>query len=175
MTSIPTPTPTTIIEESITSIRQRPWRIGLLSIMGMAYDVIKASIEECTQKHKLVVVLSCKGPKSRASDAYLDVVKKAQNDGIDVIVCNQPDFHHELLKAYNLDIVLSFGFPWLIRESVINLPPLGCYNFHNSLLPKLKGPNALGWNLMNNDGYMGLCLHKVDTTFDTGDVLFMDK
>ena len=43
------------------------------------------------------------------------------------------------LQEMNLDIIIVVAYGLILPEEVINLPKLGCFNVHASLLPRWRG------------------------------------
>jgi methionyl-tRNA formyltransferase len=76
-----------------------------------------------------------------------------------------------LLRAYGADVGLCTGFPWLIPQEAIDVPPLGIVNGHPTLLPKGRGPHPWAWAIRTGETEMGLTYHYMDATFDTGNIL----
>jgi methionyl-tRNA formyltransferase len=76
-----------------------------------------------------------------------------------------------LLTAYDLDLALCTGFPWLIPAEAIAAPRHGIVNGHPSLLPRYRGPFPVSWAVRNGEREIGLSYHLVDTGFDTGNLL----
>ena len=80
-----------------------------------------------------------------------------------------PDFLHNLkvLKA-DLQIVVAFR---MLPVAVWDMPPLGTYNLHGSLLPKYRGAAPINWAIINGDQETGVTSFKLKHEIDTGDVL----
>lgn len=76
-----------------------------------------------------------------------------------------------LLRAYAADVALCTGFPWLIPQDAIDVPPLGIVNGHPTLLPKGRGPHPWAWAIRTGETEIGLTYHYMDATFDTGNIL----
>ncbi|HEY6961673.1 MAG TPA: formyltransferase family protein [Gaiellaceae bacterium] len=76
-----------------------------------------------------------------------------------------------LLRAYDADVGLCTGFPWLVPEEAIDAPRLGIVNGHPTLLPKGRGPFPWAWAVRNGEAELGLTYHFMDVSFDTGNVL----
>ena len=76
-----------------------------------------------------------------------------------------------LLRAYDADVGLCTGFPWLIPQDAIDVPPLGIVNGHPTLLPKGRGPHPWAWAVRTGETEIGLTYHYMDATFDTGNIL----
>ena len=76
-----------------------------------------------------------------------------------------------LLAAYEADVGLCTGFPWLITQEAIDVPRLGIVNGHPTLLPKGRGPHPWAWAVRTGETEIGLTYHYMDATFDTGNIL----
>ena len=76
-----------------------------------------------------------------------------------------------LLRAYEPDLALCTGFPWLIPPDALAVPRLGCVNGHPSLLPRYRGPFPVAWAVRNGETEIGMSYHFMDAHFDTGNLL----
>jgi methionyl-tRNA formyltransferase len=76
-----------------------------------------------------------------------------------------------LLRAYEPDLGLCTGFPWLIPAEAIAVPKHGIVNDHPSLLPRYRGPFPVAWAVRNGETEIGMSYHLMDAQFDTGNVL----
>jgi methionyl-tRNA formyltransferase len=76
-----------------------------------------------------------------------------------------------LLRAYDADIGLCTGFPWLITQDAIDTPRHGIVNGHPTLLPKGRGPHPWAWAVRNGETEIGMTYHYMDASFDTGNIL----
>lgn len=63
-------------------------------------------------------------------------------------------------------IVISYGV--ILRDNVLNCAP--CINIHPSALPKYRGPSPIRTAILNGDKNMDVCLMKMNTEMDAGDV-----
>jgi len=75
------------------------------------------------------------------------------------------------LKA-DLQIVVAFR---MLPEVVWNMPPLGTYNLHGSLLPKYRGAAPINWAIINGEAESGVTSFKLKHEIDTGNMLFQEK
>jgi methionyl-tRNA formyltransferase len=75
----------------------------------------------------------------------------------------------------DLDLVVSFLYPHLIREPLISLGRIGCLNFHPAPLPDFRGLG--GYNVAILEGLLewGVSCHFVDEHFDTGDLVEVER
>jgi methionyl-tRNA formyltransferase len=74
-----------------------------------------------------------------------------------------------------VDLVVSFLYPRLIREPVLSLGRLGCLNFHPAPLPDFRGVGGYNVALLDGLGEWGVSCHFVDETFDTGDLVEVER
>jgi methionyl-tRNA formyltransferase len=84
-----------------------------------------------------------------------------------------PEFQAEL-RAYGaaLQIVVAFR---MLPEAVWNMPPLGTFNLHASLLPQYRGAAPINWAIMHGDRETGLTTFFLRHEIDTGDMLLQEK
>jgi methionyl-tRNA formyltransferase len=72
----------------------------------------------------------------------------------------------------DLQIVVAFR---MLPEAVWNLPPLGTYNLHASLLPKYRGAAPINWAIINGEKETGVTTFKLQHEIDTGNILMNEK
>ena len=75
------------------------------------------------------------------------------------------------LKA-DLQIVVAFR---MLPEIIWDMPKLGTYNLHASLLPKYRGAAPINWAIINNEKETGLTTFKIKQVIDTGNILYREK
>ena len=116
-------------------------------------------------------------PAGRGQQLQQSAVKKyALKKGLKIL---QPEklkdeaFINQLkeLKA-DLQIVVAFR---MLPEVVWNMPPLGTYNLHGSLLPKYRGAAPINWAVINGETESGVTSFKLKHEIDTGNMLFQEK
>ena len=78
------------------------------------------------------------------------------------------------LKSLNADLQIVVAFR-MLPEVVWNMPPLGTYNLHGSLLPKYRGAAPINWAIINGETESGVTTFKLKHEIDTGNVLFQAK
>ncbi len=149
------------------------WRVVLLTDIGGQVPPLVHRLLQAFG-HRLVGVVTGPGPKSRRTDDYLDVVRSVPV-GIDVIVTTHMGRLAALLAPLRPDLILSFGFKWRIPPEVLTLPPLGVINTHLGILPEQRGSNSIGWAFRNDDGALGVTIHRMDEGFDTGPILAQSR
>jgi len=81
-----------------------------------------------------------------------------------------PDFLAEL-QNLNADLQVVVAFR-MLPEVVWNMPRLGTFNLHGSLLPQYRGAAPLNWAVINGETKTGVTTFLLDHEIDTGKVLF---
>ncbi|HJV89842.1 MAG TPA: formyltransferase family protein [Holophagaceae bacterium] len=97
----------------------------------------------------------------------------AERHGIPVH--REPDFNadevHARIRAQAPDLLLSFYFREMIQGRFLELPRLGAFNLHGSLLPKYRGRAPLNWVLVKGETETGITLHAMTPKPDDGHIV----
>lgn len=80
-----------------------------------------------------------------------------------------PEFLNSL-KAWEADLFVVVAFRMLPKE-VWQMPPLGTFNLHASLLPQYRGAAPINWAIVNGEKESGLSTFFIDDKIDTGAVI----
>lgn len=104
------------------------------------------------------------------------VKKYAVEQGIPVLQpekLKDPAFIEQLsaLKA-DLQIVVAFR---MLPEVVWNMPRLGTFNLHGSLLPQYRGAAPINWAIINGDKETGVTTFFLKHEIDTGDIIYRES
>lgn len=116
-------------------------------------------------------------PAGRGRKLQESAVKKyAAEKGLTILQpekLKNPDFISELQKLEaDLQIVVAFR---MLPEIVWNMPRLGTFNLHGSLLPKYRGAAPLNWAVINGEKETGVTTFLLSHEIDTGAILFKEK
>lgn len=80
----------------------------------------------------------------------------------------------EELKSLEADLQIVIAFR-MMPEVVWNMPPLGTFNLHASLLPKYRGAAPINWAVMNGDTETGVTTFFLKHEIDTGDIIQQER
>ncbi len=69
------------------------------------------------------------------------------------------------------NIILSWGWGWIISSDAVNLKDVAIINCHSSFLPHYKGSAAYLTALINHEEYSGATVHYVSNDLDAGDII----
>ena len=76
----------------------------------------------------------------------------------------------EELRSLNADLQIVVAFR-MLPEVVWNMPPMGTFNLHASLLPQYRGAAPINWAVMNGDTETGITTFFLKHEIDTGEVI----
>ena len=76
----------------------------------------------------------------------------------------------EELRALQADLQIVVAFR-MLPEVVWNMPRLGTFNLHASLLPQYRGAAPINWAVMNGDTETGITTFFLKHEIDTGEVI----
>lgn len=80
----------------------------------------------------------------------------------------------EKLKSLKADVQVVVAFR-MLPEVVWNMPPLGTYNLHASLLPHYRGAAPINHAIINGEKETGVTTFKLQHAIDTGDIALQKK
>jgi methionyl-tRNA formyltransferase len=150
-------------------------RIVFMGTPDFAVESLKALVEN---NYQVVGVITAPDkPAGRGRQLTESAVKKyAVENGLRILQpekLKNPEFIAELesLKA-DLQIVVAFR---MLPEIVWNMPPLGTFNLHASLLPQYRGAAPLNWAVINGETETGVTTFLLDQEIDTGRIIFQEK
>ncbi|MBE6298906.1 MAG: methionyl-tRNA formyltransferase [Bacteroidales bacterium] len=78
------------------------------------------------------------------------------------------------LASLNADLQIVVAFR-MLPESVWNMPPLGTFNLHASLLPQYRGAAPINWAIMNGDKESGVTTFFLTHEIDTGNIIMQER
>ena len=78
------------------------------------------------------------------------------------------------LRSYNADLQIVVAFR-MLPEVVWNMPRLGTFNLHASLLPQYRGAAPINWAVMNGDTETGATTFMLQHEIDTGNIILQDR
>jgi methionyl-tRNA formyltransferase len=123
------------------------------------------------------VVTAPDKPQGRGKQMKGSVVKEyAQTQGLNILQptnLKSDDFIQEL-RALNADLQIVVAFR-MLPEVVWNMPSLGTFNLHGSLLPQYRGAAPINWAIINGEKETGVTTFFLKHEIDTGNIIFQEK
>ena len=78
------------------------------------------------------------------------------------------------LKALNANLQIVVAFR-MLPKAVWQMPALGTFNLHASLLPDYRGAAPINWAIINGEKETGVTTFFIDEKIDTGAVILQSK
>ena len=119
-----------------------------------------------------------------APDAYVGrkkvltmcpVKEKAVSLGLKVYSPIKLKNDFEFIKELDPDMIITCAYGQILSEEILNIPKLGCFNLHGSLLPKYRGGAPIHYALLNGDEKTGITLMYMDKGMDSGDMIAKEE
>lgn len=136
---------------------------GLENIIANGYNVV-------------AVITAPDKPAGRGLQIQMSPVKEAAlKHNIPVLQperLKNPLFLQEL-KSYHADLQIVVAFR-MLPEVVWNMPRLGTFNLHASLLPQYRGAAPINWAIINGEKLTGVTTFFLKQEIDTGDILLQE-
>ena len=141
-------------------------------------DFAVASLDALVQsKFDVVAVVTAPDkPAGRGQQIQASPVKVyAEKIGLPILQplkLKDPEFIDTLKNLHaDLQIIVAFR---MLPEQVWNMPPLGTFNLHASLLPQYRGAAPIHWAIINGEKETGVTTFFLQHEIDTGDLLFQE-
>ena len=128
--------------------------------------------------HEVVAVVSKPdAPKGRGRVPQSTPVKDMAQKILPLTPFLQPEkaSTHEVeeqLAAYSPDVFLVVAYGEIIKASLLEVPRLGCYNIHASLLPLYRGAAPIERALLDGCDQTGITIFRLTKGMDSGDMVW---
>lgn len=104
---------------------------------------------------------------------FRSVARLAEQHGIPVHTpasVNTPDWIAHI-RALEPALIFSFYYRNMICQEILDVPTLGAFNMHGSLLPKYRGRVPINWAVLHGEKETGVTLHYMVKRADAGDMV----
>lgn len=134
------------------------------------------SCSECGYEIVGVVTMPDKMINKRGNQLLMSPVKQfavAENLPVLQPESLKDEAFQSALREWQADLQIVVAFR-MLPESVWNMPRLGTFNLHASLLPQYRGAAPINWAIINGDKETGVTTFFLKHEIDTGDVIYRD-
>jgi methionyl-tRNA formyltransferase len=107
-------------------------------------------------------------------ESFVVVARRQGIPGFEPASPNAPEFV-SAMRERAPDLFIAVGYMNLLKPEVLSAPRIAAANFHASLLPAYRGKHPVFWALRNGERWVGLTVHVMDPSLDTGDILYQVK
>lgn len=150
-----------------------------LIFMGTPDFAVPTLLELVAHGHEIAAVYTrAARPAGRGMKLQLSPVEQeARRLGIAVLTpstLKTPEALEEF-RAHNADAAVVVAYGMILPKTILDAPPLGCFNLHGSLLPRWRGAAPINRAIMAGDAESGVMVMKMDVGLDTGDVAMAER
>lgn len=146
-------------------------KIVYMGTPDFAVPVLRAIAEA---GHEVGMVITQPDRKRNRGKVTFSPVKNAALElGIPVLQperLNRDEEAKAKLKEYAPDAFVVTAYGQILSREVLDIPRLGCYNVHASLLPQLRGAAPMQHAILQGLEKTGVTIMKMDEGMDTGDI-----
>ncbi|PIB27898.1 methionyl-tRNA formyltransferase [Maribacter sp. 4G9] len=153
----------------------RELRIVFMGTPDFAVGILDAIVKA---NHTIVgVVTAPDRPSGRGRKLNESAVKKyAMANGLPILQptnLKSEDFLKDLKELNaNLQVVVAFR---MLPKAVWQMPELGTFNLHASLLPDYRGAAPINWAIINGETKTGVTTFFIDEKIDTGAIILQKE
>lgn len=79
------------------------------------------------------------------------------------------------LRQHDADLMVVVAYGLILPQAVLDVPRMGCWNVHASLLPRWRGAAPIQRAIAAGDSETGVCLMQMEKGLDTGPVMLRLK
>jgi len=150
-------------------------RIVFLGTPDFAVGVLKSLVEN--RLNIVGVITAPDKPSGRGRKINQSAIKKyALEQELPILQptnLKNEDFLNELMALKpDLQIVVAFR---MLPKTVWQLPKLGTFNLHASLLPDYRGAAPINWAIINGETKTGVTTFFIDEKIDTGEIILQEE
>jgi methionyl-tRNA formyltransferase len=147
------------------------WRVVVIAVVPPIAEPSIATLRE--MGHDVVAWLTPRRPqaKDRPPPAWGEVSDRTAPQGVNLLMARDKADIAPLLRGFEPDVVLCWGFPWKIPEEALLLARYGFVNQHPAPLPRFRGPIPMSWALREGHTEFWITWHRMDVELDTGPIL----
>lgn len=150
-------------------------RIVFMGTPDFAVGILDAILQN--QYEVVGVITAPDKPAGRGQKLHQSAVKEyAKQKGLPVLQptnLKDEEFLSDL-KALNANLQIVVAFR-MLPKVVWDLPELGTFNLHASLLPNYRGAAPINWAIINGETETGVTTFFIDDKIDTGAIILSKK
>ena len=156
-------------------MKKQDMRIVFMGTPKFAVTILEGILEA---NYKVVGVITAPDrPAGRGQKTHESAVKlfsKSKNLNILQPTNLKDETFLSNLKDLNANLQVVVAFRMLPKE-VWEIPSLGTFNLHASLLPDYRGAAPINWAIINGEKSSGVTTFFIDENIDTGEIILQSK
>src|SRR4030081_175495 len=150
-----------------------------LIFMGTPEFAVPTLLELVAHGHEIAAVYTrAAKPAGRGMKLQPTAVEQeARRLGIPVLTpatLKTPEALEEF-GAHKAEAAVVVAYGMILPKTILDAPPLGCFNLHASLLPRWRGAAPINRAIMAGDTETGVMVMKMDAGLDTGELAMGER
>jgi methionyl-tRNA formyltransferase len=148
-------------------------RLIFMGYSDIGHICLEVLIDLCRQFHDEIAAVVTHADNPREQIWFKSVQELARANNLPVYTPtdpNEPTFV-ELLRRLAPDFLFSCYYRLMLKQPILDLPAMGAFNLHGSLLPRYRGRCPLNWVLVHGEPLTGVTLHYMEAKPDAGDIV----
>ena len=150
-------------------------RIVFMGTPDFAVESLKALVEN---NYNIVGVITAPDKPADRGYKFQPSAVKEYALSKELLILQPENLKNEVflneLRRLEADIQVVVAFR-MLPEVVWNMPPLGTFNLHASLLPQYRGAAPINWAIINGEKETGVTTFFLKHEIDTGEIIFQEK
>ena len=131
------------------------WRVCMICTIRPIAHVLAGALRE--QGHEPVALVAPRPPAGADEPPEpLRLTPSSAPAGVDLLFARDKWSIERLLRAYEPDLTVCWGFPWKLPQGALDVARLGSINQHPALLPRHRGPIPFAWTAALRRHRLGL-------------------
>jgi methionyl-tRNA formyltransferase len=139
-------------------------------IIGQS-DFGKAAFEAFVARGEQVAAVFCNVERPGARPDALATAAQAAGVPVHRFASLRSSEAHEAMRASAPQLIVMAYVVQFAPQSLLAIAPLGAIQYHPSLLPKHRGPSAIGWAIAHGEKRTGLTIFRPTDGLDEGPVI----
>lgn len=146
-------------------------RVVLMGTGDFAVPPFRAVLES---SHQVVAALTQPDKIGRGHHQHVNVVKQlAESYGVPVL---QPERVNraeilDQLRSFQADVFLVAAYGQILKPALLEIPRLGAFNLHGSLLPRHRGAAPVQYSIWKGDTQTGVTIFQIELALDSGPMI----
>jgi methionyl-tRNA formyltransferase len=124
------------------------WRVSMICTIKPIADTLAGALRELG--HEPVSLLAPRRPEGEPQPEFLQLTASSAPPGVDLLFAKDKWSIERLLRAYEPDLTVCWGFPWKIPREALDVARLGSINGHPVRLDVTHRRHRLGLHLASH-------------------------
>ncbi len=103
------------------------------------------------------------------------IFAKNYNIKFQLYVSKSKTITDKIISKEKPDLILCASFGQILKKTTLLTVNNNCFNFHPSLLPKLRGPSPIRSLLLLGESQTGLTIYRMNEKLDAGDICWQKE